>query len=342
MTAHAGSTPDRHRDLTRPDLPLPRSSGSTGAPPASPAPPGSQPRGWQPLPVPPTPPGPARAAPTARRGRNWHRFHYPVGVFLVAYGVTGLVTGALGWDDRREELARYIGDGLATPGLVAVKAVQALLVVVTVAGLVRRRDVWFLPALAGWTAGFGVFTLLDIFKGNWSGLLEHLVFLAGLGLLLFLSYGLSVRARIGRAAVQPPPPAPAPPGPGASVPPGLGAPTPQAPAMAPAPPMAAHVPDPARGLTRTQEFALNAVNRLQERITGENRRPQAPAQAQAAAPAQAPTQGRASETETDADASQEPGQDNTMTVQTPLPRAPQPPPQPTRPLPLPDSPDQPR
>ena len=227
MTAYAGSSPERPRDLTRPDLPLPEPGRGDAPPPLRP-------------PVPPAP-GAADRASSSGGGRNWHRMHYPVGAFLAAYGVTGLVTGLIGWSGRREELAGYVGSGPATPGLAAVKLVELLLLALTVAGLVRRKDVWFLPVLTGWLAGFAVFAVLDVVKGKWLSLLEHVVFLGGFGLLLFVSYGLSVKARVGRAAAA----APA--------------------ASGPAAPGAAPPSGPEKPLTRTQELALAALNRWQQR-----------------------------------------------------------------------------
>jgi pyruvate/2-oxoglutarate dehydrogenase complex dihydrolipoamide acyltransferase (E2) component len=287
--------------------------------------------------------------------------HYPIGVFLVAYGLTGFGTGLLGWDDRREELADYVGAGVTTPALAVVKAIELGLVALTLAGLVRRRDVWFLPALAGWLAGFGVFTLLDIFKGKWGVLVEHLVFLGVFALLLFLSYGLSVKARVGRAAAQPASPAQAQPAPAEPAPA-----QPEAPAPAGGPP-----PGPAGNLSRTQEFALQALNRLQQRVTpalgavlpqAQRQRPQAQAP-QAQAPQAQPQQAQApqarphvpapspsSESESapspapqtvvDDGYSEATGEDVSMTVQTPLPAQRPAPPDATKPLPLPDPPDQ--
>jgi len=263
--------------------------------------------------------------------------HYPIGVFLVAYGVTGLVTGLIGWDDRREELAGYVGAGAATAALAVVKAIELALVALAVAGIGRRRDVWFLPALAGWLAGFGVFALLDLVKGNWGALLEHVVFLAAFALLLFLSYGLSVKARVGRAAAArtaaPPPDAPAP--------------SPAAPSV-PAP-----VPAPSANLSRTQEFALAALNRLQQRVTPAFGAPRprppappspspspAPAPDPDPAPDPPPSEDGSPRTVVDAEAPEPAAGDGDRTVQTPLPENRPTPPDATRPLPLPDPSDQ--
>ncbi|GLW62708.1 hypothetical protein Arub01_09520 [Actinomadura rubrobrunea] len=195
--------------LTRPDLPLPGRSGSA--------------------------PGTG----------NWHRFHYPIGVFAAVYGVTGMVTALISWDDRRTELAGYLGSGAATPALVLVKAVELLLVLLTAAGLVRRRDVWLLPALTGWAAGFALFAVLDVVTGRWGGLLEHVLYLAGFAFLLFLSYALSVRARIGRRGV---------PAPRSSTGADGGSDGGADAQIRPS------------GLTRTQEMALEALNRWQQRL----------------------------------------------------------------------------
>lgn len=180
-----------------------------------------------------TPPGRGPDAGARPAGRTWHRFHYAVGVFLVVYGVTGLAGAAVLWGDRRDEVENYFGSGPAGSILIAAKAVEALLVLVTVAALVRRRDMWFVPPLAGWMAGFAMFSVLDVLKGRWGGLLEHLVYLAGFVVLLFLSYGLSAKAQLLRAKEA----RAAGSGEGA----GQGR------------------------LTRTQEFALSAINRLPRR-----------------------------------------------------------------------------
>ncbi|MFI0354105.1 hypothetical protein [Actinomadura sp. 9N407] len=344
MTAYAGSSPEGHRDLTRPDLRLPQSPGST------PVPPPLQP------PVPPPATVPDRAP--AAGGQNWHRFHYPIGAFLVAYGFAGFATALIGWGDRRAELAGYIGSGLATPVLAAVKMVELVLVVLVLAGVVRRRDVWFLPALAGWLVGFGVFAVLDVVKGKWGGLLEHAVYLAAFALLLFLSYGLSVKARVGRAAKPEaaPPVQPGQPGqPGQPVPPMqpvAGA----VPAPSPVPaPVPVPVAAPGQPLTRTQEFALATLNRVQEAArsaTGGHALPwnhqQAPAPAPAPSPAPAPVRDVASETVMDVQPPQnahaqqtaQAPQDAqaTQAFEPPKPPA-RPPADATRPMPLPETPE---
>ena len=100
-------------------------------------------------------------APSSPAG-TWHRMHYAVGVFLIAYGVAGLAGAALLWGDRRKELGDYFGSGNAGTLLILAKAAEAVLVAVTAAGIARRRDMWFVPALAGWMAGFAVFAVLII------------------------------------------------------------------------------------------------------------------------------------------------------------------------------------
>src|SRR5437868_6001589 len=233
MTVSAGSNPER----TRPDQHLPERPDASPPPAedvivtdplATPVPPPSPP-------VQPAVTPPSGGLGTAARpgGQSWHRMHYTIGVFLLAYGVTGLVTAVLLWDDRREEFAEYFASGPTVGLLVLVKAVEALLVLVTAAGLARRRDMWFVPPLAGWMAGFAMFAVLDVLKGRWGGLLEHVLYLAGFVVLLFLSYGLSAKAQVA-AAVR----------------------------------VSGEVAGagPREGrLTRTQEFALSAVNRLPHR-----------------------------------------------------------------------------
>ncbi|MDL4818954.1 hypothetical protein [Actinomadura opuntiae] len=215
--ASAGANPE----WTRPDQRLPERPPADGAaPPAAP---------------PPVPPSAVQ---------TWHRMHYAVGVFLVAYGVAGLLSAVLLWGDRREEFGDYFGSGNAGTLLVLAKAVEALLVAAAVLGIVRRRDVWFVPPLTGWMAGFAVVAVLDVVNGRWGGLLQHLLYLAGFVVLLFVSYGLSAKAQVSSGtAVR------------------AGA----VPAPAPGEPAEAGQVDGPRRLTRTQELALSALNRLPRR-----------------------------------------------------------------------------
>jgi hypothetical protein len=138
---------------------------------------------------------PAPAAPA-----GWHWFHYPVGIFLVAYGAAGLPLLAIGWSDRRDEVATYmaetVGLGIATPMLVAAKVVEVLLTLLALAGLLRRRDVWYLPAILGWVSGFAAFCVLDVWSGRYGGLAEHAVYLLGFLLLLAASFAFGVKARL--------------------------------------------------------------------------------------------------------------------------------------------------
>ncbi|KAB2341765.1 hypothetical protein [Actinomadura rudentiformis] len=194
------------------------------------------------MPLPPSGEQALPSVPPGSSGQNWHRFHYPVGAFLVAYGITGLAGAAIGWGERRDEVAGYLGAGVATPLLAVVKVIEALLLLIAVAGLVRRRDVWFLPAITGWIAGFGIFCVLDVVKGKWAAFLEHGAYLLLFLVLLVLTYGLSVKARVGDRRQ---------PAPAEAVPPPSSGPPGSTPAPRPG------------GLTRTQELALAAINRWQ-------------------------------------------------------------------------------
>ncbi|MEV5828392.1 hypothetical protein AB0L25_22815 [Spirillospora sp. NPDC052242] len=199
-----------------------------------PVPPVAAPSVPAPRPTPPpapTPPVQGGTSGAAKPGESptWHRQHYTVGVFLLAYGVMSLVSGALLWGDRREEVGDYFASGPSGTILVLAKAVQAVLVLISAAAIARRRDTWFVPPLAGWMAGFALFAVLDVYTARWGGLLEHLLYLAGFVVLLFLSYGLSAKAQVGGAA------------------------------------RASGQEAPPEGLTRTQELALAAINRLPRR-----------------------------------------------------------------------------
>jgi hypothetical protein len=168
------------------------------------------------------------------QAENWHRYHYPIGIFLTLYGLTGLLSALIGWSGHRKEIAGYLTKtagldaGPATPVLAGLHVVEALLILIGLAGLLRRRDVWFLPVIFGWMAGFAVFCVLDVWAGTMGLLAEHGVYLVGFTVLLFVSYALGVKVRVGQA---------------------------------PSPDRQRG--QPARNLSRTQEIALSALNRWQ-------------------------------------------------------------------------------
>ncbi|TDE39394.1 hypothetical protein [Actinomadura sp. 6K520] len=178
----------------------------------------------------------------AQSSSTWHRFHYAVGVFLIAYGGTGMLSAVLMWGDRQDEVEGYFGALPATAVLVLVKVIELVLVASAAAALVLRRDILLVPPMVGWMAGFAMFAVLDVFTARWGGLVEHLLYLAAFVVLLFLSYGLSAKAQLAGAA-----------GDDGDGSPGGG-----------------------RQLTRTQEFALQAINRAAA-LTGPRPRPGRPA-----------------------------------------------------------------
>ncbi|ROO83536.1 hypothetical protein EDD29_1039 [Actinocorallia herbida] len=203
-------------------------------------PPAPLPQAYPPGPPYPQPPYPApeQAAPARPVPASWHRQHYAVGLFLIVYSLLTLVLGQVGFGDRKEELAEYLSEGIAGPAYIAVKAVQVLLLVATVEALRRRRSVLFLPVLAVWTASFAVLAVLDVVSGAYGTLLEHALYAVAFGIALFLSYALSVKAGTSAQAAAAVP-----------VPAGPGGPPPQQPSP--------------QSLSRTQEFALNTLNRWQ-------------------------------------------------------------------------------
>jgi hypothetical protein len=178
---------------------------------------------------------------------NWHRFHYPIGIFLVAYGVAGVLLLAIGWDERHREMTTYlsktIGLNIATPALITTKVVEVLLTLLALAGLLRRRDVWYLPAIFGWIAGFAAFCVLDVWSRQFGGLAEHFLYLIGFVVLLVVSFALGVRTRVARAERGP---------------------------IAASP---GSVTASRMKLTRTQEMALAALNRWQRTASRANQLP---------------------------------------------------------------------
>lgn len=150
----------------------------------------------------PPPPSYGPPAQAMRQPRLWHRMHTPVGVFLVVFGLGSTANAALRWSDHRTELGNLLSGTVnslansAGPLLVGAHVVEVLLVVVAVAGLARRRSVWFLPTILGWMVGFGVFAGLNIWAGNTTRVIEQVAYLGGFTILLFLSYALGVKARV--------------------------------------------------------------------------------------------------------------------------------------------------
>ncbi|MFC6885393.1 MULTISPECIES: hypothetical protein [Actinomadura] len=268
-SASAGEPPeeaappaDTDSEPTRAEgLPLPRpvdpseSTAPVPAPSPAPSPPPPPPAQVPPAQAPAAPPTPTPAPPAASapasasrtNGSTWHRLHYPVGAFLIAYGITVLVAAALDWGARRHELEGYFGSGSAGAALVVVKAFELVLALTAAAAVARRRDMWLVAPLAGWMAGFAMFAVLDVLKGRWGGLVEHLLYLAAFIVLLFLSYGLSARVQVVEAAAARR--AGTDPAPGTD-----------------------QGGRPGGGLTRTQEFALSAI----DRVNRARRNPQQP------------------------------------------------------------------
>lgn len=187
--------------------------------------------------APAAPAAPAVPGPAPAPDRDWHRYHLAVGVFLLGYGCTRLLGTLFGWHHHERQIAGYLDDtiglgpGAAAPVLIAVKLLQLLLTLIVLAGVLRRKDVWYLPALTGWIAGFAGFCVLDLWAGRLGRLIEHGVLLAGFTALLIISYGLSVRVRVARGAADRSVARTGTPGP--------------------------------TGLSRTQEIALAALNRWQ-------------------------------------------------------------------------------
>ncbi|HEV7934761.1 MAG TPA: hypothetical protein VGP70_20930 [Actinomadura sp.] len=239
---HDAEEEDRGATKTRLDLPLPartaRNSPAPGPAPSPTAPHDSQPppdprtgpgpqsppatreplhSPWPQVPPaphgPPAPPtlGPVSSQPgsgPASERHTWHPFHSLIGVFLVTYGVTGALATIVGRAGHQQEIADYLaktigaGAAAATALLVAAKAVEILLTITALTGMLRRADVWLLPALFGWTAGFGVFCVLDLWGGFMGRLAEHVLFLLVFTALLYGSYVLSRKARA-RPPAQP-------------------------------------------------------------------------------------------------------------------------------------------
>jgi hypothetical protein len=176
--------------------------------------------GWQQELQPPVPPHGAAwpgvrqgPAPAIHQTGLWHRLHFPVGAFLVAFGLTNLAGALLRWSRHKHELATLLdatvgGAGSAGGILLGIHVVEILLTLVAGAGLMRKRYIWFLPGLFGWVSGFGAFAVLDVWAGEYGRLAEHAAYFAGFTALLFLAYALGVKAAVARQGRAPAPGAP--------------------------------------------------------------------------------------------------------------------------------------
>lgn len=125
-----------------------------------------------------------------------------VGVFLIVFGVARFAELA-GWSRLHGDVVRMVGlgSGTVTALLLIGKGVELLLTALTVLALVRRRDVWLLAALAGWTADLALLTAVAAVCDAPGRLLEH-------GLFFLAFAGLSVLTYVNVRRVGAPPMAP--------------------------------------------------------------------------------------------------------------------------------------
>ncbi len=98
----------------------------------------------------------------------------PVGVFLVVFGLTRIAE-LLDWSRMHADAVSSLAMGGATVTalIVAGKAVDLLLTAAAVLALVRGHGVWLLVAIAGWTAGFAVLTVLAGIGGDAGALVQQ-------------------------------------------------------------------------------------------------------------------------------------------------------------------------
>jgi hypothetical protein len=137
-------------------------------------------------------------------GGGWHRLHLPVGVFLIVFGATR-VASLLDWSGRHRDAARMlgVGDGTTTVLLVGSALGELLLTVAAVLAVHRRRDVWLLAGLTGWSAESLLLTAVAAVAGDVPRLVEHAVFLLAFGGLLAATYRWSAAARASRDPSRP-------------------------------------------------------------------------------------------------------------------------------------------
>ncbi|MCO5974488.1 hypothetical protein [Actinoallomurus soli] len=135
---------------------------------------------------------------------GWHRLHYPVAVFLVVFGATRIAS-LLDWSGRHRDAARLLGagDGTVTALLGASAVGELLLTLAAVLAVSRRRDVWLLVALAGWSVESLALAIVAGVSGDTSRLVEHGVFLLAFAVLLAVTYRWSAATRTSAASGDP-------------------------------------------------------------------------------------------------------------------------------------------
>lgn len=135
------------------------------------------------------PRSPAKAA-------GWHRLHYPVAVFLIVFGATRIAS-LLDWSGRHRDAARLLeaGGGTVTALLGVSAAGEFLLTVAALLAVSRRRGVWLLVALAGWSVESLALAVVAGVAGDTSRLVEHGVFLLVFAGLLAATYRWSAATR---------------------------------------------------------------------------------------------------------------------------------------------------
>ncbi|MCO5992295.1 hypothetical protein [Actinoallomurus rhizosphaericola] len=135
---------------------------------------------------------------------GWHRLHYPVAVFLIVFGATRIAS-LLDWSGRHRDAARLLGagDGTVTALLGASAAGELLLTVAAILAVSRRRDVWLLVGLAGWSVESLALAIVAGVAGDTSRLVEHGAFLLVFAGLLAVTYRWSAATRASAAPGDP-------------------------------------------------------------------------------------------------------------------------------------------
>lgn len=104
----------------------------------------------------------------------------PVSVFLVVFGVTKILELA-DWPRLHDDAARSLGlgGGTVTVLLIVAKCAELALTATAVLALTRRRLIWALAALTGWTAEFAVLAVAAVILGAAGRALVYTAYLAG-------------------------------------------------------------------------------------------------------------------------------------------------------------------
>lgn len=133
----------------------------------------------------------------------WNPILMLLGVFLALFGILNFLELPLGWKDRNDQVARYLGatvgagPGWVLPVLWAQKSVEGVLGVLALGGLVRRDARLVIAAIVGWMTIMCGFVFMDVWAADRAELQEHTVYFGIFALMLMIVVVLQTMQAVG-------------------------------------------------------------------------------------------------------------------------------------------------